>query len=92
MEQRVHVFLHVPAASEIATNEPDVEEAAAELSLEYAKENYFSMFEHGIMFMTANELASASVFEQLLRQGLSEIEIGRHLAAHGYTYPAEEMA
>ena len=65
MEQRVHVFLHVPAASKIATNEPDVEEAAAELSLEYAKENYFSMFEHGIMFMTANELASASVFEQL---------------------------
>lgn len=91
MEQKVHVFLHVPAASEITTNEPDAEEAA-ELSLEYAKENYFSMFEHGIMSMKADELASATVFEQLLRRGLPEIEIGRHLAAHGYTYPAEEMA
>lgn len=91
MEQKVHVFLHVPAASEIATNKPDAEKAA-ELSLEYAKENYFSMFEHGIMSMTTDRLASATIFEQLLRQGLSEIEIGRHLAAHGYTYPVEELA
>ena len=58
----------------------------AQDAVEFSKECYFQMQEHGIDSMAENEQASARCFEELLHTSLSEIEIGLICCARGYTY------
>ena len=86
MEQRIDINIVLTSNIEKSTD------TSAEKALEFAKEAWFAMQEHGTKDLTEHEIAAATVFRELLGTELTESQIGSELLKRGYTYPAEELA
>lgn len=79
MEQRIDISISLKDA-EAKTD------TAADKALEFSKEAWFAMQEHGTKDLTEHEIAAATVFRELLGTELTERQIGYELARRGYTY------
>lgn len=79
MEQRIDISISLKDAE--ATTD-----TAADNALEFSKEAWFMMQEHGTKDLTEHEIAAATVFRELLGTELTERQIGYELARRGYTY------